>query len=223
MGERLHNGIIGTHGPGVNWDAVFGAGFESAPKDWTTVYREVTVEEMVRIAKQGLRPHPPELWLPEIHEEMRLLDGYRPREILSKGISRASAIYAAPVPDMAASNRRGDHVIIEMKVDPAECYVGDVDLVTCLIPFMGVHRYGLQRHPDSFKKYWDGLISLDDFLDHYDRIEAVEGYRWVARSDSSRKLPKSFYVPEVLVMTPVVSQRHIRIHRRPKGAEDDAE
>ncbi|MBI4457656.1 hypothetical protein HY633_01690 [Candidatus Uhrbacteria bacterium] len=211
MGERYHNLLPAFTGTSIDWNGVFGAGFANVNKRWVSVYREVAIDELIRIASGGLRAAPPELLVPEIREEMELLDRFRPSSLARLGVSRVNAIYATPTPELSRNQQRRERIMLELKIDPAAAFVGDADFVTCLVPFMGVYRYGLERHQEVFRKYWQSVIPLKDFFKYYERLEAVEGFRWVARMGAPRGYPRVFFIPEVLIMSPSVSTGHIRI------------
>ncbi|MEK9151841.1 MAG: hypothetical protein AAB692_00585 [Patescibacteria group bacterium] len=223
MGERYHNLIPTFTGTSIDWNGVFGAAVSTVPKTWVSVFREVAIDELIRIAAGGLRAVPPALLVPEIREEMELLDRFRPPALARAGVGRAGAIYATPTPELTRTPYRRERFVLEIKIDPATAFVGDADFVTCLVPFMGVYRNGLERHQEAFRKYWQSVIPLTDFFKYYERIEAVEGYRWVARMGAPRRYPRVFFIPEVLVMSPAISARHISIMKRdPMPAAEDA-
>jgi hypothetical protein len=224
MGQRADNFLHAFNGASLNWEHLFGAGFSDVPKHWVSVYRECSLDELMRIAREGMTVPPPEMRLPEMRAEMEVLDRFRPAKNAKQGVSRLDAIYAAPTPETPRFPFRNEHIVLEMKVDPAECFVGDMDFITCLIPFIGVRRYGLEKFRGAFRKYWESVIPLKDFLSNYSRLETGDGSHWILKKQSSADgLPKSFFVPEVLVMTPRISQRHIRILRRDRSVEQATE
>jgi len=223
MGERCDDLSHAFDGEFMDWDCVLGSGFERAPKDWVSVFRECSIEELVRIARDGLVVPAPELRPAEIRQEMEILDRYRPAHLARQGVSRLRATYAVPAADDAPRLPfRQERIILEMKVDPAESYVGDMDFITCLIPFIGVHRYGLDRFQGAFRKYWDSVMPLSHFLHRYVRLEAGPVCQWVPKGRVTGRMPRNFFSPEIMVMTPVIGQRHIRIVRREPAEEDDA-
>lgn len=212
MGEKCNNLFHAFDGIGLDWASILGGGFSTAPRSWVSVFREVSLEELVRIAKEGLSVPPPEMRPAEFRQEMEVLDQFRPPHIVKRGVSRLRAIYAAPTPDDAPQLPfRNERIMLEMKIDPARAYVGDMDFITCLIPFIGAQRYGLDKYHGAFKKYWDSVIPFKDFRRHYLRMDTGIGHQWVCGPGAPGGLPKNFFAPEILVMTPSVSQRHIRI------------
>lgn len=212
MGQRTDDFHHAFNGMTLNWELVFGTGFETAPRGWVSVFRESSLDELLRIARDGLGVPPPELRLPEMRDEMELLDRFRPPHLVRQGISRLDAIYATPTTETPKLPFRKEHIVLEIKVDPAECYVGDMDFITCLIPFIGVRgRANLEKYRGAFRRYWETVISLKEFRRSYRRVETDDGEHWMLKSGSRKDLPKTFFEPEVLVMTPRISQRLIRI------------
>jgi hypothetical protein len=212
MGQRTDDFFHAFNGIALNWERVFGAGFGDAPKHWVSVYRESSLDELLRIARDGLSVPPPELRLPEMRDEMELLDRFRPAHLIDDGISRLSAIYATPTTETPKLPFRKEHIVLEMKVDPSECVVGDMDFVTCLIPFIGVRGRGsLEKYRGAFKKYWESVIPLKEFRRSYRLMETADGDHWIRKPGASKKLPGTYFDPEVLIMTPRISQRVIRI------------
>ena len=220
MGERAQNYLHAFDGRTLNWDAVLGAGFTSAPKHFVSVYRESSRDELLRIGREGLSVPPPEIRHPEMRQEMELLDRHRPKTVVDRGISRLGAIYAVPTPETPRLPFRKEYFVLEMKVDPEESFIGDMDFVTCLIPFIGAHRSSLDKYKGAFTKYWDSVISLKDFFKQYRRIETGDGGHWIARPSAPKRFQKTYFAPEVMVMAPIVSHRHIRIVRHEHVADD---
>jgi hypothetical protein len=214
MGERTDDFLHAWNGITLNWERVFGAGFGSAPKHWVSVYRESSLDELLRIAKGGLSVPPPEMRLPEMRDEMDLLDRFRPADLVRRGVSRLEAIYAAPTTETPKLPFRKEHIVLELKVDPVDCYVGDMDFITCLIPFIGVRgRSGLEKYRGAFRKYWESVIPFKEFRRSYRCLETADGRQWVLKPGARKPLPRTYFDPEVLVMTHRISQRHIRIVR----------
>lgn len=221
MGERAHNYLHAFDGRSLNWSAALGAGFASAPKRLVSVYREASRDELLRIAREGLTVMPPEARHPEIRQEMELLDRHRPAHFVKKGVSRIGAIFAVPTSETPRLPFRKEYFILEMKIEPGEAYVGDMDFVNCLIPFMGGSVAGLERFRGAFVKYWDSVIPFRSFRRHYRSVDTGDGPHWLLAKGAPRSLPRSFVAPEVLVMSPVVDQRHVRIVRHELGTASD--
>ena len=220
MGERCDNLTSAFAGLSAGQCALLGSGFDAASPAWVSVYRECSLDELAQIAREGLAPTPPELRPAEVRREMEILDRFRPARVIESGVSRLRAIYAAPTPeDTPRLPFRRDRIILEMTIDPAGSRVGDMNFITGLIPFLGVERGGLERFHGAFRRYWDGILPLSVFLDSYERNGDGQAGRWTVRDNAPVGLPRDFFAPEILVMTPVIDQRHIRIVRRQPPAE----
>jgi hypothetical protein len=214
MGQRADgfgNAWLGGH---LNWDSLFGGGWQTAPKEWVSVWRECSPDELVRASQQGLAVPAPELRPPEVRQEMELLDSFRPEPVAKRGVSRLHSIFASPAPeDVPFLPHRRERLVVEMLINPAEAFVGDMDFITSLISFMWVNKFGVDQFHGAFRKYWDSIVRLDHFLGSYERIETPDGGHWMARRPVADHLPKTFFAPEIMITTPVISQRHIRLLR----------
>ncbi|MEY4722672.1 MAG: hypothetical protein RLZZ324_185 [Candidatus Parcubacteria bacterium] len=223
MGERVRELMRAFDGRALDWRIALGAGFASAPKGHLSVYREASREELHRIVREGIVVPPPEFRHPEMRAEMELLDKHRPARMMRRGVSRLHATYATPTPETPRLSFRKEHFVLEMKVDPTESFVGDMDFITCLIPFITAARNGLEKYEGAFSKYWDSVIPLADFKKHYEQVGTGDGEHWVRREGAPAKLPQSYFAPEILVMTPMISQRHVRVVGHEKSAGGHAE
>lgn len=213
MDGRADNFFHALDGTVLDWGRVLGSGFKNAPKGWVSVFRECSLEEIVRIGREGLSPSPPEMRPPDFRQEMELLDAHRPAALVKQGVSRLNAIYAVPTPDTPKLPHRHEHIVIEVRVNPEECVVGDMDFITAIIPFIGAQRFGMDKYQGAFRKYWESVIPFADFLRHYRRTETFAGSQWFAKRSAPPRLPKMFFAPEIMVMTPTISREHIRIVR----------
>ena len=213
MGQRADNFSHAFDGSMLDWDVVFGTGFRDAPRGWTSVYRECSVEELVAIGTNGLSLPPPDAWHPDIKQEMELLDGFRPPQIIRKGVSRFGAICASLTPETPRLplHKDKERVIIELRVEPAESYVGDADFINALFPFIRPRKFGIEKYHVAFRKYWETVIPLRNFKRHYAPDATAAGTHWFRKHGAPRSLPKMFFSPEILVMPPRISPRHIRI------------
>jgi hypothetical protein len=212
MGQRGDNFMHAFDGWTLDWSAVFGLGFETAPDHWVSVYREASIEELVRIASHGVCSPSPDVRHPEMRQEMELLDKFRPPQVVEKGVSRLKAIYASPTPETPHLSFRRERAILEMRVDPEAGYVGEMDFITALIPFMNAHGRGLEKYQGAFRRYWDSVIPLGAFTKHYKPRATDDGMQWVRKSGPS-VMPKTFFSPEIMVMSPAISKQHVRIVR----------
>lgn len=213
MDGRADNFLYALEGSALDWGRLLGSGFTAAPEGWVSVYRECSLEEIVRIAREGLSAPPPETRPPDFREEIELLDSCRTPKMVKAGISRTRAITAAPSLESARARGGRGRIALEVKVDPTECFVGDADFIVAMMPTIGVQRYGMEKYRGSFRRYWESIISLADFLKWYRRVETFAGSQWFPRHAAPPKQPGMYFAPEVLVMTPVVSRAHVRIVR----------
>ena len=211
MGERCDNFSFAFNGISLDWGKVLGARFDDVPKSWVTVFRETSLEELIYIAREGLSAYHQDVRHPELFQEMEMLDRHRPKKILERGISRIDAISALPASDSIFGTSSHRTVMLELKVDPKECFVSDVDFLNYATPFATGKQAGSDRYKNAFKKYWDSMTPLTHFLKHYTNIELPEGSHWLRREGAPGKLPDMFFMPEVLIMSPTVSAQHIRI------------
>lgn len=190
---------------------ILGADFDAVPPHWATVYRECSPEELERIRLDGLAAPPPECRPAKFRQEMEMLDRFRPPAVVERGVSRLNAIYAAPTPaDVPCLDCRRERVVLAMRIDPAAAGVGDMHFITCLIPFLGAHRFSLDKYQGAFRKYWEGIIGFEDFRRHYERALMGNG-GWRRRADAPTELPERFFSPEILILLPRIDQRHIRV------------
>jgi hypothetical protein len=223
MGQRANGYMHAFDGRTLDMSVVFGAGFAGAPKGHVSVYRESSREELLRIARDGLTVPSPEVRHPEMRQEMELLDRYRPAHMVKKGVSRLGAIYAVPTPETPRLPFRKEYFVLEMLVDPTDSFVGDMDFITCLIPFIGATKQGLEKYRGAFQRYWESVIPLKDFLKHYRRVETGDGDHWVAKKEAPKGMPRTYFSAEILVMSQMISQRHMRVVKHEPTGHDHFE
>ncbi|MHB8831241.1 MAG: hypothetical protein ACYC44_03960 [Patescibacteria group bacterium] len=110
--------------------------------------------------------------------------------------------------------------VLEMKVDPQKCYVGDLENITDVASLMfQAGRYGeeelMDRAKDEAKEYWTNLVSLEDFLKWYQRPERnsagdILDNSFFVLKGAPAHLVKHFNTPEILVPGDI-PQEHIRV------------
>jgi hypothetical protein len=220
MAERYNNFLNAFDGWTLDWNTVFGLGFESAPEHWVTVYRECSMDELARIAREGLRVPKIDQRHPDNRQEMELLDRFRPERLIKSGISRLKAIYAVPTLITPRFAYRRERAILEMKVDAACGYVGDMDFITALIPFINARGRSVEQYHGAFRRYWDSVIPLEIFYRSYRQTENEDGTHWTRQPGASLRLPHTYFSPEIMLMTPIISKQHVRIIRWEPGAEE---
>lgn len=220
MGHRFDGIARLTDGRDPDWAALLGTGYADLPDHFVPVYRECGLDELVRTCREGLSVPPSETRHPDMRAEMELLDRHRPKKLVERGVSRLGAIYATPTDDTPKFPFRRERFVLELMVDPDEAFIGDMDFITALIPFISANQAGLDRYGGAFRKYWDNVISLREFLDHYREVANDHGAYWMAKAKAPKHLPKTIFAPEVMVMTPFISQRYVKIVRREVTEED---
>lgn len=223
MGQRSDTLLRAYDGASIDWGAMLGTGLADVPEHFVSVYRECSLDELVRIVREGLSVPPAETRHPDMRAEMELLDRYRPQRVIDRGVSRLGAVYAVPTTETPKFPFRKERYVLEIKVDPEEAFVGDMDFITCLIPFIGANQTGLDRYRGAFKKYWESVVSLKEFVTHYRRVDTADGTHWMAKLKAPKKLPKTFFAPEIMIMTPIISPRHVRVVRREIVHDDGRE
>ena len=223
MGQRSDTLLRADDGATIDWGAMLGTGLSDVPPHYVSVYRECSLDELVRIVREGLSVPPAETRHPDMRAEMELLDRYRPQRVIDRGVSRLGAVYAVPTPETPKFPFRKERYVLEIKVAPDEAFVGDMDFITCLIPFIGANQTGLDRYRGAFKKYWESVVSLKEFMAHYRKVETADGDHWMAKVKAPKKLPKTFFAPEIMIMTPIISPRHVRVVRREILQDDGRE
>lgn len=214
MGQRTDTLMRAGDGASIDWGAMLGTGLADVPEHFVSVYRECSLDELVRIVREGLSVPPAETRHPDMRAEMELLDRYRPQRLIDRGVSRIGAVYAVPTSETPKFPFRRERYVLELKVDPKEAFVGDMDFITCLIPFIGANQMGLERYRGAFKKYWESVITLEEFFANYKEIGTGDGVQWVAKAKAPKRLPRTYFAPEIMIMTPIISPRHIRVVRR---------
>lgn len=64
--------------------------------------------------------------------------------------------------------------VIELKVDPQKCYVGDLEYITRIMDDMHRGRTENDAVQQQAEEYWKNLITLEDFLKWYKKPEWAE-------------------------------------------------
>lgn len=213
MGERCDNFAHAFNGRSVDWSLVFGMGFDATPKTWTTVYRECEMEDLVRIAREGLGIPDSDIRYPEVRREFELLDRNRTDRIIDMGVKRMDTIGAMLVPEDIGGWQHRRSVLLEMKVDPKGCLVCDYDHLDMPTPITATRRMRTERYQAGLRNYWESAIPLSTFLRHYTKVETQDDAHWVVSKRAPARLPRMYFAPEVLVTTPAISAQHVRIMR----------
>jgi len=160
----------------------------------------------------------------ELENEYQTFRKYGSKILATMGVSSASE-YAGRMQDPDYLREQyPDGEILELKVDPARCFVGDLTEVTDMFQSMDRRWY----ETGDAKTYWEGLITLADFLKWYKKAEYAEDGDSIKEVDSFRDgdqvwpgrycpiagapdgMPYSIMQPEILVPD-AVPQEHIRL------------
>ncbi len=212
MAQRANGYLHAFDGMFLDWDHVFGAGWRAVPREWVSVYRGCSVEELLKIARVGLTAPAPELRPPEVRAELEAIDRFRPHHILRRGVSRLQAIEASLTSEVRRATRRIE-AVIEMKVNPAECAVVDQDAIAGATSLLDRRGRKPDRLGGAYRAYWESLVPLKDFKKYYSSIRTADGQQWIRGTRAPKGLPESFFRPEVLVSSPRVSALHVRMVR----------
>jgi len=214
-----------------------------APANFVSVFHETKEEFIESIDKGGLKLDTETKNIGDSDEMVlrnRLIDKYRPKKLQQFGVSRQN-IYAYPYLEHghglggAANKFAKDHrrfqreqpgEILELKVDPAKCYIGRMEYIT------NIHAdiaQGLLPEEEAIefwaKEYWDQIITLQDFLKWYKKPEfdeegepinpqdyKVEPVRdiFYLLKDAPEELAQQIEIPEILIPEDI-PQKHIKV------------
>ena len=119
--------------------------------------------------------------------------------------------------------------VLEVKVNPEKCYVGDVQYINKIVQIGAQFSDADKKHVQEYAEaYWKNMITLKEFLEWYKKpewdesvndIKDCEQYRdeWVDTSNEYSVLkgapehfPDHIEVPEILIPTSI-PQAHIRV------------
>jgi hypothetical protein len=195
-----------------------------APPGFVSVFHETSDESIQEIDRKGLMINT-EIKSEDKSMAMKLseiIDKFRPDALKSFGISRNN-IYAHPVSD--DDKVIGNGKLLELKVDPRKCYVGDMNIITDI----AFNFRKTDKVRTLSKEYWDNLITLDIFLRWYKKAETAEGSetiknpeefkddeptftegRFYLLKNGSDDYPSYIDNPEVLIPQNI-PQQHIRV------------
>ncbi len=174
----------------------------SAPPNYETVYHVTGSEHLEAINREGLVTQP-EKRNPAVE---RLLDEAMPSSLKEAGASR-ECVFASPRPDADTFLSQSYYLekantVLELAVDRDNSYVADSNLIgeigSALFAKDGA------RAEEIARDYWQGCISLRDFLDEY--VHDGDEYRPITNAN----LPW-LSRPEVLVPNGV-PQKYIRVY-----------
>ncbi|MBP9822225.1 MAG: hypothetical protein KBC81_02135 [Candidatus Pacebacteria bacterium] len=151
---------------------------------------------------------------------------YYPDVLVRRGV-KTEEEYIAQMNDPAYLKKEYPGEVLEMKVDPDKCYVGDMYFITLIMEDM---RYFTEQEAveRNGKEYWKNLITLKDFLTWYRKPEWAENGNDIENADQFKDgedintmdycllkgapdgLPKGIREPEILIPQDI-PQVHIRL------------
>ena len=162
-----------------------------------------------------------------LRDELEILQKHKPDYLKELGINTPEEfIKKRTDPEYLKSQYPGE--VLEMKVDPQKCYVGDLEYITQIADdiYRGLEESeAIQRQA---KKYWGNVITLEDFLKWYRKPEwnddgnsirdagkykggnpiMTGGYSLL--EDAPDNLPLDIHQPEILIPENV-PQNHIKL------------
>ncbi len=118
--------------------------------------------------------------------------------------------------------------ILEFKVDPKTSYVGDMEYITRIYDNMQRFRFSEDEEVAyQAKQYWEGVVSLEDFLKWYKKPEYAEdgnnyenpeqfkqepfgGWSFQLLKGAPEGLPEQIQIPEIMIPQDI-PQEHIRM------------
>lgn len=215
MAQKSNIILESFDGTNIIWERIFGTEFDRAPKHFVSVFRECSNSELTQAAQSGLHAHMADVRLPIFRTEMELLDRFRPPHLLESGVGRSAALFATPQRHSRIFSSFSDKFVVEMKVDPQDCYVGDMDFINRVTAY--IHSHPIRTYENfkhAFEKYWSEVIGLADFKKHFKKVKVGDVDEWQRKAAASNNLPEFIVAPEVLIMTPVVDKKYIKILER---------
>lgn len=144
-----------------------------------------------------------------------------------KGVNTADEYVRKMIdPEYLKSQYPGE--IVEFKVDPQKCYVGDLEYITRIMDDMRRGFAEDEAAQQQAMEYWNNLITLDDFLKWYRKPEWTEDGNDIKDIDEYRDgepletsafypikgtpndFPQLIHQPEILIPEDI-PQRHIKL------------
>lgn len=108
-----------------------------------------------------------------LRDEFESMQRYSPEFLIEQGVSTPEEyIRKATDPEYLKLQYPGE--VIEAKVDPQKCYVGDLEYITRIMDDMHRGRSESEAAQQQAEEYWKSLITLEDFLRWYRKPEWTE-------------------------------------------------
>lgn len=162
-----------------------------------------------------------------LRDQFESFQTYSPEFLKKLGVSSPDEfIRKMTDPEYLKSQYPGE--VIEMKVDPQKCYVGDLEYITRIMDDMHRDRSESEATQRQAEEYWGNLITLEDFLRWYRKPEWAEDGNSIKDAEEYKggeplgtsefcpikgapdNFPWRIYQPEILIPENI-SQDHIRL------------
>lgn len=156
---------------------------------------------------------------------------YSPDFLKKLGVSTSEEfIRKMTDPEYLKSQYPGE--VVEIKVDPQKCYVGDLEYITRILEDMHRGRSESEAAQQQAEEYWKNVITLEDFLRWYRKPEWAEDGNSIKDADQYRdgeplwtgefypikgapeNSPRLIHQPEILIPEDI-PQGHIKLVRFP--------
>ncbi|MFA5188133.1 MAG: hypothetical protein WC460_02090 [Patescibacteria group bacterium] len=149
------------------------------------------------------------------------------RYILKEMGVKTLAEYKAKVNDPVYLKNKYPGEVLEIKVDPEKCYVGDLEYIVRIQDLMDRGWTREDAGEEQAKYYWQKLITLKDFLKWYREPEWAEDNNNIKNAEDFKEeiysasdyhllkgapdnLPETIYHPEILIPADI-PQKHIKL------------
>lgn len=171
-----------------------------APTGFVSVYHTTPGENLASVELVGLQPS-----FAQKRRVNDFIDKLRPAGVKALGVSRDS-VYAEPF--------KSQHYIkgiqLELAVDPVRCFVADSRYASNVMVYfnnLGRKAKNSAEARELAEAYWGSLITLSDFLEHYENSDGSASA--TLKDGSAAELQPLYSLPEVLIPYSVTPE-HIR-------------
>ena len=164
----------------------------------------------------------------EIEHEFLAFSKGAPYILKEMGV-KTLAEYKAKVNDPNYRKKEYPGEVLEMKVDPQNCYVGDLEEITRIEDLIRRDWTREEATKNQAHYYWQKIVSLIDFLKWYKKPEWAEDGNNIKDAESFKEeiystsdfhllkgapdnLPETIYLPEILIPENI-PQKHIKLVR----------
>lgn len=148
----------------------------------------------------------------KLKDDFETLKDYQKDWLENKGIDDFEDYYKYLINE---TQKKGKSVILEMKVDPKKCFIGDLD-------YIEEARYNdldIEEKRNKLKKFWDNLVNMEDIIKYYKKsekdndfeLEDSNCFKGFAKIKGAPKhLPNNIIWPEILI-NGVIEQKYIKV------------